>query len=148
VSTEPAESLAASLFAGMRTALGGLEINHAHRVAARVGRYAGDRTIAVALLHDTVSSGRITFAELREVTGDPRLAELIEALTRATDESDEHYLARCAAEPTALLVKRAHLADRLIVDDSNVSADVALRIRRQAARQLALLNLLARRHHR
>jgi (p)ppGpp synthase/HD superfamily hydrolase len=103
-----------------------------------------DRTVAVALLHDVVETGRITADELFLITGDTRLVELVDALTRMPEESDQEYLTRCAADPITLFVKRADLADRLMADDWNVTPATAMRIRRQAARRLNLLNALAR----
>ena len=99
--------------------------------------------VAVALLHDVVEKGRISRDELLALTGDARLVELVEVLTRNDGESDEDYLSRCAADPVALLVKRADLADKLFADDSNLTPTDALRLRRRAGRRLALLNLLA-----
>jgi (p)ppGpp synthase/HD superfamily hydrolase len=143
---ERADALAACLLGASRTELGGQQINHARRVATRVRRTANGRVVAAALLHEVVASRRITVDELRAAVADDRLADLVEVLTRLENETDEHYLARCAADPLALVVKRADLADNLIADDSNVPAATGLRIRRQASRQLALLNLLAHRH--
>jgi hypothetical protein len=74
------------------------------------------------------------------------LVELVEVLTRRDLECDEDYLSRCAADPAALLVKRADLADKLFAEDSNLTPIVALRLRRQARQRLELLNLLAQRH--
>lgn len=146
IAREAAEALAVRLLGDLRTAMGGLEINHARRVAARVRRTGGDRAYALALLHDVVDTGRTTPDELRAVTGDARLVELVEIVSRSTVGTDEQHLARCAADPTALLVKRADLADKLVADDSTISPEVGLRIRRHACRRLALLNALALRH--
>jgi (p)ppGpp synthase/HD superfamily hydrolase len=145
---EAADSLAAGLLGLSRTELGGLQINHARRVAARVRITADNRVIAAALLHAVVSTHCITADELRAVVADERVAEIVEVLTRTDGEADEPYLARCAANPFALMIKRADLADSLIAIEPSVAAAVALRIRRQASRRLALLNLLARRHDR
>lgn len=148
ISLEEVDSLAASLLGGSRTELGGLQINHSRRVAARLRGTRDERVLAAALLHHVVASQCITIEQLRAAVGDPKLAEIVEALTRLDGEADEQYLARCAANPLALMVKRADLADSLISDDPHVPIAVALRIRRQASRRLALLNMLARRHGR
>ena len=103
-----------------------------------------DHAVAAALLHDVVEKGRISLDELLAITGDVRVVELVDLLTRAPDESDFEHLGRCAADRDALLIKRADLADRLMADDWNVSPATAARIRRQAARRLNLLNGLAR----
>jgi (p)ppGpp synthase/HD superfamily hydrolase len=147
--TEPISSAAAALLATrllgeLRTRLGGLRIAHARRVAARVRTAGDDRCVAAALLHDVVEKGRISLDDLFAITGDVRLVELVGLLTREPEESDFEYLARCASDPDALLIKRADLADRLMADDWNVTPATAARIRRQAARRLNLLNGLAR----
>lgn len=143
---EAADSLAARLLGASRTELGGHRINHARRVAARVRRSVGSRVVEAALLHDVVATGRITVGELRAEVADDRLVELVEVLTRLEGETDEHYLARCAADPIALMIKRADLADNLVAYGTDVPLAAGLRVRRQASRQLALLNLLAHRH--
>ena len=66
-------------------------------------------------------------------------------LTRTELESDDEYLSRCAADPIALLVKRADLQDKLVADGSNLSPRLELRLRRQARARLELLDALARR---
>ena len=143
---EAADWLAARVLGASRTELGGHRINHARRVAARVRRSAGSRLVEAALLHDVVATGRITIDELRAEVADERLVELVEALTRLEGETDEHYLARCAADPIALMIKRADLVDNLVAYGTDVPIAAGLRARRQASRQLALLNLLAQRH--
>jgi (p)ppGpp synthase/HD superfamily hydrolase len=139
-----ADSLAAQLLGELRTRMGGLHIAHARRVAARV-RGRGDLVYTVALLHDVVEKGRITADDLLAVTNDPRLVELVMILTRTELESDDEYLSRCAADPIALLVKRADLQDKLVADGSNLSPRLELRLRRQARARLELLDALARR---
>jgi hypothetical protein len=44
------------------------------------------------------------------------------------------------------MIKRADLADNLVAYGADVPIAAGLRVRRQASRQLALLNLLAHRH--
>ena len=58
------------------------------------------------------------------------------------------YLARCAADPEALLVKRADLADKDFRDDVGVPLAAAQRLRRRAKERLALLDQLADWTHR
>jgi (p)ppGpp synthase/HD superfamily hydrolase len=139
-----AAALASRLLGESRTSLGGLRIAHARRVAARVRTASDDHAVTAALLHDVVEKDRISLDELLAITADARLVDLVDLLTKGPDESDYEYLARCATDPAALLVKRADLADRLMADDSNVSPATAARIRRQAARRLQVLNALAR----
>ncbi len=144
ISPEAADALAARLLGGLRTKLGGLEIAHARRVAAAVrGTNDDNRAVAAAMLHDVLEKAGIGAHELRAMTSDDEVVALVEVLSRRDSESDHDYLARCAADPLALLVKRADLADKLVTDDSLVSPAVAEEIRREARRRLALLNDLA-----
>ena len=139
-----ADSLAVRLLGGSRTRMGGLQISHARRVAARV-RGEGDLPFAVALLHDVIENGRTTAEDLLAATGDARLVELVVSLTRDELESEDEYLSRCAADPIALQVKRADLEDMLVADGSNLSPRLELQLRRQAGARLELLETLARR---
>ena len=139
-----ADALAVRLLGGSRTRMGGLQISHARRVAARV-RATGDLVFAVALLHDVIEKGRATAEDLFAATGDGQLVELVVILTRGEWESEEEYLSRCAADPIALQVKRADLEDKLVADGSNLSPTLELRLRRQAGARLERLNALARR---
>jgi hypothetical protein len=139
-----ADSLAVRLLGGLRTRMGGLQISHARRVAARV-RGKGDLPFAVALLHDVIAKGRTTAEDLLAATGDARLVELVVSLTRDEWESEDEYLSRCAADPIALQVKRADLEDVLVADGSNLSPGLELQLRRHAGARLELLETLARR---
>ena len=145
ISPEAADSLAARLLGELRTRMGGLHIAHARRVAASVRETGDDRIVAVALLHDVVEKGQISADDLLDITRDARLVELVEILTRCDGESDEDYLSRCAADPVALLVKRADLADKLMAGDSNLTPKQAVGLRRQARDRLGLLDVLAHR---
>ena len=136
LSPDQADALAAQILGDQRTHMGVLAISHARRVAARVRRIGDDRTVAAALLHDVVATRQVTLTDIDALTGDDRLTDLVAALTRGAGESDRHYLARCAAEPIALFVKRADLADQLVIDDTSVPHDLALHARRRASRQL------------
>jgi hypothetical protein len=82
--------------------------------------------------------GRYHRDQLRAMTGDPEVVDLVETLTRRVGGPDRDYLSRCAAEPMTLLVKRLDLADKLIDNDSAVPATVANEIRRQARERLGL----------
>src|SRR5690606_9229048 len=81
ISPEDADALAVRMLAGLRTKTGGAHLAHARRVAAGVRSEAlggGDATaVAAALLHDVVEKGGVSIAELRVVTGDERVVELV-----------------------------------------------------------------------
>jgi (p)ppGpp synthase/HD superfamily hydrolase len=143
ISPQAAEQIAARLLGDLRTTLGGTQIAHARRVAARA-RYTGDhRIIAAALLHDVLEKTDTTAAGLRELTGDPEVVALVETLTHDPDESYEVYLARCAADRDAFVIKRLDLMDKLVTDEVHVSMSELTRIRHTAAVRLARLNRFA-----
>jgi hypothetical protein len=143
MSPKDADALAAQLLDDLRTRLGELQIIHARRVAeALVGR-VDDCAIAAALLHDVIEKTGITAPELRRLTGDNEVVQLVEILTRRPGESESDYLFRCAGHPVALIVKRVDLEDKLIADDSAVAPAVAEAIRREAVERLDLLNRLS-----
>ena len=65
----------------------------------------------VSLLHDVIEDTGTTLADLRaEGFPEPVLAA-VDALTRRADEERDAYYARVAADPLALRVKRADIAD-------------------------------------
>lgn len=144
ISPEAADVLAARLLGDLRTKLGGLEIAHARRVAARVRGTNDDRVIAAALLHDVLEKAGVSANELRAMTGDAGVVDLVEVLSRRDGESEHDYLSRCAADPKALVVKRVDLEDKLVADDSVVPAVVAEKVRQEASERLALLDDLTR----
>jgi (p)ppGpp synthase/HD superfamily hydrolase len=107
-------------------------------------RRSDTHAFGAALLHDVVETGRISLDDLRARTGDDRVVALVDLLTRRPDESERDYLARCASDPDALLVKRADLADKVLCDDFTVAATVAESFQRQAIERLALLDTVSR----
>jgi (p)ppGpp synthase/HD superfamily hydrolase len=143
ISPAEADALAADLLGGLRTKLGGSHIAHARRVAVGVLASGDRRAVAAALLHDVLEKTDVTADMLYEMTGDTALVALVVRLTHSAWESECEYLARCASDPTALLIKRLDLADKLTENDYGVSAAHAKQIRRQARDRLALLECLA-----
>ncbi len=141
---EEADALAARLLGDLRTKLGGLQIEHARRVADRVRPTGDDRTVAVALLHDVVEKRQSSLADLLAVVRDERVVDLVDILTRREGESEEEYLTRCAADPVALAIKRADLADKHFRDDAQVDQETAQRLGQEAQQRLELLDHLAR----
>ncbi len=138
-----AEHLAAELLGDLRTALGGLHVDHARRVADAVRDGGDEVTVAAALLHDVVEKGCIAEDDLERLVADPRITGLVGILTRHAGESDRTYLVRCCATPESLVIKRADLADKICAGDARVPPAEAARLRRRAARRLALLDELA-----
>jgi (p)ppGpp synthase/HD superfamily hydrolase len=143
-----ADLLAARLLGESRGALGGLQIAHARRVAIHAAYTQDHGLIAAALLHDVLEKTRTSAEELRDVCGNGDVVDLVQALTHQPDETYETYLMRCAQNPRTLLVKRLDLLDKLVTDDVQVPADVAIRIRREAMSRLRRLNRMAAKHAR
>jgi (p)ppGpp synthase/HD superfamily hydrolase len=138
-----ADALAARLLGDTRTKLGGLHIAHARRVAGRVAVTEDDSLIGAALLHDVLEKTPTTADDLRALTRDERLVEMVERLSQQAGEPYRAYLARCATDPEALLLKRIDLHDKLVSDDFTVPWTQAARLRNQARQRLALLERLA-----
>jgi hypothetical protein len=138
-----ADALAERLLGDLRTRLGGLHIAHARRMAAALGDEVDDTTYAAALLHDVIEKTDVTADVLLDLTGDAAVVHLVEVLTQNDDEPDELYLARCAAEPAALLLKRLDLTDKFVAE-VDVPEETAAAIRRQALSRLAMLDRIAR----
>src|SRR5687768_5543725 len=111
---EAAHALAARLLGDLRTTLGGPQIAHARRVAEAVHDPDDGIVATAAFLHDVLEHGGIAADELTALTGDPELVRLVELVSQRTDESDHDYLARCASDRRALLIKRADLTDKLV----------------------------------
>lgn len=83
-------------------------IEHPLRVMNAV---EGDELRMIAVLHDVLEDTPVTADDLL-AAGCPRhVVTAVQALSRAPDEQLEHYLRRVAANPLALRVKRADIAD-------------------------------------
>ena len=142
LSLRDADALAARLHGDGRTRLGGLHIDHARRVCFAAGD-ASPQILVAALLHDVIEQGAISLGELGTLVGDPRAVELVGVLSKRCGESELDYLARCAADPDALRLKRLDLIDKLVAEDATVDPERADEVRAEAQRRLALLDALA-----
>ena len=83
-------------------------IEHPFGVAARLD---DDRAKTVAMLHDVVEDTDVTAAQLREKFP-AEVVDAVVAITRNKGEGDEYY-ERVRANPLALRVKLADIADNL-----------------------------------
>jgi len=84
-------------------------VDHPRRVAAAVaGGWAAE---TVAWLHDVVEDTGVTLADLRDQGFAEEVCRAVDAITRRRAEPPDDYYARVAADPLALQVKRADLAD-------------------------------------
>ncbi len=82
-------------------------IGHVARVADGV---TGEDEIVVALLHDVVEDTDIPLLRIEAEFG-PEIAAAVDAISRREGESEADYLDRVTANPLALAVKRADVAD-------------------------------------
>ena len=124
-----------------------LFIEHVRRVAARVAGDPDPRAVPAALLHDVIEKGSAQWADLRAAGADDRLIAVIDALTERENEHEDDYLARCAADPLALRIKRADVRDKLTIDPATTLGTGPLAMLHTQARQrLDLLERLSRQH--
>jgi len=106
---DAAEQLSRQAHAGQVDKAGDPYIEHPRRVAASV---RGDSVAqAAAWLHDVVEDTSVTLADLRAAGFPEVIVAAVDALTRRPDEDRDAYYIRVAANPVALQVKWADLAD-------------------------------------
>ncbi|QUQ68026.1 HD domain-containing protein [Kutzneria sp. CA-103260] len=85
-------------------------IGHPVRVMNRV---SGDQERMAAVLHDVIEDTPVTAEDLRAAGCPERVVTAVVALSHLPDEPQADYLARVAADPIAVVVKRADIADNL-----------------------------------
>lgn len=83
-------------------------IHHPLRVMAGV---SGEHAKMAAVLHDVVEDTSITAEELLAHGCPPPVVRAVVALSKTSGEPQANYLRRVAADPLALTVKRADIAD-------------------------------------
>jgi (p)ppGpp synthase/HD superfamily hydrolase len=154
-SLEDAVSLATRLHDGQVDKVGDDYIGHPLRVMDAVGSPAAAAGVDVehakmaAVLHDVVEDSDITVEDLVAMGYPAAVVIAVDALTRRAGEPVPDYLARVAADPLAVVVKRADMADngnparlaRLAPEDADRLAS------RYAGRRRLLDDLVARRRH-
>lgn len=87
-------------------------IGHPLRVMAGVTeRGGGDHERMAAVLHDVIEDTTVTADDLRAAGAPPAVVAAVIALSKGPDEPQPDYLARVAADPIALAVKHADIAD-------------------------------------
>jgi (p)ppGpp synthase/HD superfamily hydrolase len=110
-------SLATRLHEGQLDKVGEAYIGHPTRVMHSVAGPAAAAGLDVehakmaAVLHDVVEDTPITLGELADLGYPPEVVAAVDALSRRDGQSDEEYLALVAADPIAVVVKRADMAD-------------------------------------
>jgi (p)ppGpp synthase/HD superfamily hydrolase len=83
-------------------------IGHPMRVMSQV---AGPHAQMAAVLHDVIEDTPVTARDLLAAGCPPPVVATVVALSKERGESQPEYLARVAADPVALVVKRADIAD-------------------------------------
>jgi (p)ppGpp synthase/HD superfamily hydrolase len=113
LSVAAADELARAAHGNDRTRSGTLFIDHVRAGADRLRDVPDPYAVPAALLHDAVEKTSLSWDDLRSAGADSRLLAVIDALTERDGESIGAYLARCAADPLALRIKRYDLTDKL-----------------------------------
>jgi (p)ppGpp synthase/HD superfamily hydrolase len=139
---DDAKALAIRAHDGQLDKAGRPYISHPLRVMSKVdGEYAK----MTAVLHDVVEDTPVTPEDLRAAGCPERVIDAVIAISKRPGESMSDYLARVAADPIAVVVKHADIADnsgpqRL----GQLDAATQQRLRRKYAEALRLLANYAR----
>lgn len=112
-------------------------IGHPLRV---MGRVTGEHARMAAVLHDVVEDTSVTAEDLLAAGCPAGVVATVLALSHRDGEAQEDYLARVKADPVAVVVKRADIADntsppRLALLDEATQE----RLRAKYARALGIL---------
>ncbi|MBM7772525.1 (p)ppGpp synthase/HD superfamily hydrolase [Actinokineospora baliensis] len=83
-------------------------IEHPLRVMAGV---TGEHERMTAVLHDVVEDTPVTLADLAEAGCPPEVVAAVDAISKRPGETQTDYLTRVIANPIALAVKHADIAD-------------------------------------
>lgn len=105
-----AVALATSAHSGQVDKSGRPYIGHPLRVMASV---EGEHAQMAAVLHDVIEDTLVTAEDLTARGCPSVVVDAVVALSHFPGEPQEDYLRRVAANPLALLVKRADIADNL-----------------------------------
>jgi hypothetical protein len=116
-SLDDAVALATRLHAGQVDKTGEEYIGHPLRVMQAVARSAATERVnplhaqLAAILHDVVEDTDATLEDLAELGYPDPVVAAVDALSRRPGEPTKDYLTRVAADPVAVVVKRADMAD-------------------------------------
>ncbi len=105
-----AQSIATAAHRGQVDKLGAAYIDHPRRVAERLVDPLGQAT---AWLHDVLEDTNVSPSDLLAAGIPGGVVAAVELLTRTDAVSDNDYYAGIRANPIALAVKRADIADNL-----------------------------------
>jgi signal peptidase I len=139
VGLEDIVGIAVSLHKGRVDETGETHIGHLRRVADKVAE-AGRETVAVAWLSSVLDTTDMSEAALREAGVPREVLDAVVALSRRDGETDNSYYKRVRANPAALLVKTAVLADKC--DEERLTLlteERAVEVRLSCLRELTIL---------
>lgn len=105
-----ARTIATNAHSGQLDKAGRAYFGHVERVASRV-HHLGVEAQAVAYLHDTIEDTELTAEDLVDLGVPSRLVEAVVTLSRTPHEPSSVYYGRIKADPLALAVKLADVAD-------------------------------------
>ena len=122
-----------------------------------MGRLKDEHERMAAVLHDVVEDTDVTLEDLTAVGCPADVLEAVTALSKLPGESQADYLARVLANPMALVVKRADIADNMSADRMRrldrptqerlrAKYEAALRRARRRLTRVQLRDQLPRRH--
>jgi (p)ppGpp synthase/HD superfamily hydrolase len=107
-----AQAIATAAHRGQVDKAGAPYIGHPTRVAAHAVAAGGDeRVVAAAWLHDVLEDTDLTADELLAAGIPADVVAAVVAVSKVAGESTEGYFARVNADPIAVAVKTADLAD-------------------------------------
>lgn len=95
---------------GQRDKGGNAYVLHVMRVAMRL-RTNDEELMSIAVMHDLVEDGKITWAELIEAGFSDRVLNGLRCLTHQAGDSYDEYIEKMRGNLDALLVKREDLRD-------------------------------------
>ncbi|QTR04934.1 phosphohydrolase, partial [Saccharothrix algeriensis] len=105
---DDAVGIARAAHAGQVDKSGRPYLGHPLRV---MGRVSGEHARMAAVLHDVVEDTAVTAADLLAAGCPAPVVDTVVALSHRPGEPQEDYLRRVAADPVAVAVKRADIAD-------------------------------------
>ena len=116
-------------------------IRHPMRVMRSV---RGLHAKMAAVLHDVVEDTGITLEELRRRGCPEAVVRAVDAVTKREGEPLDDYYARVAADPLALIVKRADIADNSSEPRlARLPRETAQRLREKYRHAIEVLNRLS-----
>ncbi|OLF16646.1 HD domain-containing protein [Actinophytocola xanthii] len=81
-----------------------------------MGGVTGTHQRMTAVLHDVVEDTDVTLDDLARLGCPPEVLAAVAAISKEPDEPQQRYLDRVKANPIALAVKRADIADNMSAD--------------------------------